>query len=459
MASTQNSYEFENIKRGDLDTLYIRFPPKAADGGASHWLALPCPFALVSHSNISHDASIVRQGVMPLQDLSGTIAKAQRVVVVLAASDVTLSRMKVPALSPARLKAALPTLVEDQLIADPSDCVVVDGGLVDGLRTVAVVHRALLVALHKTLVALGARQIAALPAQLCLPYQAGQPDQPGQPGNVTVAANEINNVIDLTFRLSKHDGIGLAICVEQHKSAAREVIMAMCMVVPEASVALYVPQSEMPAYQDAANDSGVPNKRFSILADNWSHWISGANGTSLDLMTGLGAGAGTQLEIRAWRWPLALAAAILAVNVAALNFDWWRMKAEANSLRAAMAQIFKSTFPKESVIIDPVAQMRQKIVAAKHDAGLSTPDDFTAITATFGEVLANVSAASGNNTAIAALEYRERSLFVRLKPSPNSNNMQDALTQQMKAALAKRHLSLEQASSESAAIWKIRSTK
>ena len=69
------------------------------------------------------------------------------------------------------------------------------------------------------------------------------------------------------------------------------------------------------------------------------------------------------LELCAWRQPLALAAAVLAINVAALNIDWWRMKAEANSLRASMTQTYKSALPKETVIIDPVAQMWQKIAA------------------------------------------------------------------------------------------------
>jgi general secretion pathway protein L len=55
---------------------------------------------------------------------------------------------------------------------------------------------------------------------------------------------------------------------------------------------------------------------------------------------------------------------------------------------------------------------------------------------------------------IAALEYRDRSLFVRLKPDGK------APTEQMKTALAGRALSLELAQSQSAAVvWQIRSAK
>lgn len=414
-----------------------------------------------------------------MSDLSGTIATAQRVVLLLAAGDVALLRVKVPPLSAARLKAALPNLAEDQLLTDPADCVVVAGGVSDGLRTIALVQRAWLDLLAKTLISFGAQRFAALPASVCLPYQTGQLGQHGQPGSVAAAVNEPvageqdaekdNAGIDLILRLSEQEGIGLAIKpvlsqvegTEQHESAALEVIRTLCAVVPEAPIALYVPQSSVRAYQDAINQTAALNGRISVVADNWSRWIAGARGTTLDLMAGMGAGYGPVLDWRAWRWPMALAAVLLVINAAALNIEWWRMKVEADSLHATMIQIYKSAYPKESVIIDPIAQMQQKIAAAKHDSGLAAPDDFTAITAAFGEAWARVMPATGNAAApaITALEYRERSLFVRLRPIGETS------TQLMKADLAKRGLSLDlvgpgPASEQTGAIvWKIRSAK
>ena len=436
-----------------MSTLYIRLPSKAAADSVPHWLALACPFALVEQSG-----AIEREGAAPLSDLSGMIATARRVVLLLAASDVTLLRVKVPPLSAARLKAALPNLVEDHLIGDPSDCVVVAGGVSDGLRTVAVVQRAWLDLLAKTLIGFGARHIAALPAQLCLSYQ------PDQPGMVTAAICERD--MDLTLRLSEQDGIGLAIKpvlshpevskgegADQHESAAHEVIQTLCAIAPAAPITLYVPQTALHAYQEAVADSSALKERISIFADNWSRWIAGARSTTLDLMAGLGANAGSRLDWRPWRWSLALAAAVLLINIIALNIDWWRMKGEANALRANMIQIYKSAYPKESVIIDPIAQMQQKIAAAKRNSGEAAPDDFTAITAALGEAWASAVAAAGKTTAIAALEYRERSLFVRLKPG-------EAPTQQMQAALAKRDLSLDLAPEQSGAVvWKIGGAK
>lgn len=421
-----------------MNTLYLRLPSQAAAGSAPHWPVLPCAFALVSH-----DGTIARQGEMPLPDLSVTMVGAQRVVLLLAAADVTLLRVKVPPLSSARLKAALPNLVEDRLIGDPSGCVIVAGGTHDGLRTVAAVQRTWLEHLAKTLIALGARRIAALPAQLCLPYQ---------PGSIAAAASEHNGASDLTLRLSEQDGIGLTIEHTPQQTAAHEAIRALRAVAPEAPITLYVPQAQVPAYQQAIDDTagaqpGTRNPRISVSADNWTHWTSG--GTTFDLMAGLGAAAEPRLDWRAWRWPLVLAAAVMLVNIAALNFDWWRNKNEANALRAAMTRIYKTAYPKETVIIDPIAQMRQKIAAARRDAGLSSPDDFTMLAAAFGEA----SAMTGRAAAIAALEYRERRLTVQLKPGV------EAPTQQLKTALAERGLALEQTTSGAAVVWQIRSAK
>ena len=461
-----------------MSTLYIRLPSKAAADSAPHWLALLCPFALVGQGNASHGNAIERQGFATLSDLSHTIAKAQRVVLLLAASDVALRHLQVPPLSAARLKTALPNLVEDQLINDPSDSVVVAGSLANtsgGLRTIAVVQRAWLSIVSKALLAFGARQITALPAQLCLSFSADQP------GSVSAAINEWESkdqpaAIDLTLRLSEQDGIGLAIMPvlsqphistgsvsgaqnvsegERHESTASVVIQALCVVVPAATIQLYVPQSAVPAYQEAAaqNNSAI-NKRINVFSDNWSHWITGANVTTLDLMAGLGAATGTKLDWRPWRWPLVLAAAVLIVNATALNIDWWRMKSEANSLRTAMVQIYKTAYPKESVIIDPIAQMQQKIAAAKHTAGLPNVDDFTSIIAVFSEAWSSVPGGAENTSAIAAIEYRERSLYVRLKTGS------EAQSQEMKAALAQRDLLLDLAPEQSGAVvWKIRGAK
>lgn len=70
---------------------------------------------------------------------------------------------QVPPLSDAKLKLALPNLVEEQLLADPSDCVIVAGRAADNSRLIAVVQRDWLELLVKTLHVLGANQLQVRP--------------------------------------------------------------------------------------------------------------------------------------------------------------------------------------------------------------------------------------------------------------------------------------------------------
>ena len=242
--------------------------------------------------------------------------------------------------------------------------------------------------------------------------------------------------------------------VESPESALDEVLQALHAVVPSGPVTLQVPQAALASYQSRINAAPGLDQRITLVADSWQCWIAGAHGPGIDLAKGLEAGAGTQTDWRPWRWPLALAAATLTINAAALNIDWWRMKREADSLRANMVQTYKTTYPKETVVLDPLAQMKQKIAAAQNAAGQLAPDDFTALAAKFGQAWAlETQAAASRKTAppaIAALEYRERSLWVRLK-TPGATP-----SDQFKTALASQRLSW---SEPEPGVWKIRSAK
>lgn len=444
-----------------MSTLYIRLPSRAVADSVPDWLALGFPFALVSNAG-----AIERQGTTPFPELAAPTAKAQQVAVLLAASDASIFWLKVPPLSAARLKAALPNLVEEQLLCDPADCVIVSGPLSDGLRPIAVAQRAWIEKVISALLAFGARNISVVPAQLCLPCQTDQP------GGVTAAIDDRNDpfqktIVDMTLRVSEQTGIGLAISPvpdhsgepEQNMSAVQEVIKTLLAAVAQAPITLYVPQPWLRAYQETVNESAGLAERIRVSADNWSRWIDGAKSATIDLMAGLGTATGQAINWRPWRWSLVLAVAVLLINASALNIGWWRMKSESHALRTTLFQIYKSAYPKESVILDPIAQMQQKIAIAKHNSGQAAPDDFTALTAAFAEAWAGAVAASGKSTAISALEYHDHTLLVHLKAGG------EVPTTQMQAALAKRNLSLSPASPDSAngqsgaVVWQIRSTK
>ena len=420
-----------------MSTLHIRLPSRSVADNATHWIALPCPYALVGAGD-----SIEREGQAALSDLAGMIGGAQRVVLLLAASDVTLLHLKVPPMSAARLRVALPNMVEDQLMSDPADCVVVAGGANGALRTVAVVQRTWLQILLQTVRSFGARHVLALPSQLCLALPSG---------GVAAAVTAFGTELDITLRLAEHDGLGLPLLPDEPAAARSDVIETLCALAPTASIALYVPQEQVPAYQQTVDVLLPIEQRVTVHADNWMRWLAGARTVGLNLVAGLGGTAGSSgVEWRRWRWPLVLGALLLLLNIGALNFEWWRLSREAVLLRASMVQIYKSAYPKETVIVDPAAQMRQKIAAAQRDSGKAAPDDFGPLAASFAAAWSTLGLAGDatGKPAIASLEYRERSLFVKPKASPAIP------IAQVKAALAARNLSLTQ---PAPGVWQIRS--
>jgi general secretion pathway protein L len=169
-----------------------------------------------------------------------------------------------------------------------------------------------------------------------------------------------------------------------------------------------------------------------------------------NLAAGLGGGGGPSLHLRAWRWPLALAALVLLVNIAGLNIEWLRLKGEAGQLRAAMTQTFRTAYPKEPLTGDPVLQMRRNIDMGRQRAGQPAPDDFLVLASVFGEAWQSATQGQTSPSGIAALEYNERTLQVTLKPEG------EPPTKQMQAALAARNLSL---TPKTPTVWQIRSSK
>ncbi|WP_317202624.1 type II secretion system protein GspL [Janthinobacterium sp.] len=401
-----------------MTTLYIRHPAKASVDSVA-----PCQFALAGA-----DGKLLREGAAALGDMGEMIAAAHRVVLLLAGADVTLLRLKVPRLSGARLKAALPGLVEEQVLGDPADCALaVSAAGADGMRTVAVVQRAWLEVLAQALQARGARAIAALPAQLCLPLQ---------PGAAAAALREGEGGVELTLRLGAHEGMGLTLPA-QDAAAALQMLRAFAGAAP---LTVYVPAARLDAYRDAA----VALDGVGVEAEHWTQAMAAAKTAGIDLMPALGAAGAQARNWQRWRWPLRLALLAALVNIAGVNVEWLRLKRDAEALRLAMQQSFKAAYPNETPLY-PAAQMRRNIANAKLASGQVGGDEFGAMAAALGEALGPL-AGTG---AVAALEYREKALTVKLKP----DTVPAGALAQVKSALAARNLQLSEAAPGA---WQIR---
>jgi general secretion pathway protein L len=401
-----------------LTTLFIRLPARADSEGA-----------LARYALVADGGSLTQQGAGALRSMGDVVAASRHVVLLLAAPDVTLLHLKTPPLSNARLKAALPALVEEQVLGDPEDCVLVAAPAQtdDGMRTIAVAQRAWLEAIVKALLAQGARTVSALPSQLCLPLL---------PGNVSGAIDDNG----ITLRHGLFQGLGLA--VAGTPAMALQTARALA---GDSPLHLYVDADHLGEYQALVAEAGPG---IDVEAENWAHWIAGSKSTHLDLVAGLGAAGAQVRDWKKWRWPLRLALAAVVVNLIGLNVQYMRLKREAQAITMGMTQTFKAAYPKETVISsDPAAQMRANINRAKARAGQITPDEFTWLAAAFGEAARSLP----RPPELASMAFRERVLTIKVKPE----SVDPQAATMLKQALAARNLALDDSVG---GVWTIRST-
>ncbi|MFL6711250.1 MAG: type II secretion system protein GspL [Massilia sp.] len=398
-----------------MSTLYIRLPARA-DGEA----------ALARYAMVADSGMMGQQGEGALRGLGDLVGAARRVVLLVAAADVTMLHVKAPPLSGARLKAALPGLVEEQVLGDPADCVLTPAPAVsaDGVRSVAVVQRNWLEPLVRSMLALGARAVTAIPAQLCLPISPGQVSG-------AVGAHE------LVLRDGLYHGLGLAL--DADPATALHTARALA---GDAPLTLYVPGAELAQYQALAAEMSPP---IVLEADAWVHWIAGAKTTTLDMVPSLGSAGARATDWGRWKWPLALAALAVVVNLVGVNIEWLRMKREADAIRQGMLQTFKAAYPRDTVIQDPMAQMRANNARAKAAVGQVGPTEFTWLAAAFGEAARGLP----RPLSITGLEFKEQTLTVKVKPE----SADPGVLAQLKSALGARNITVTETAP---AVWTVK---
>lgn len=350
------------------------------------------------------------------------------VTLVFDARDVTLLRAKVPPLSGARLRQALPNIVEDLLLQDAQQCAFAVGPKTgDGERLVAVIDRGWLELVVGAFERKGAKVAAAWPAQLALPV--------GASGAALACLND-----GLALRLGPLDGIGWNAADGQQARA--EAIVALLQAAWSAA-----PEGERSFAERELPEDG-PDRRnlpFYVEGPAWQPAVMIAAAKAgfaaeirslplpmaapVDLLTGRrGSKAGrwfADIDWRAWRLPGALAAAAVVVALLGLNLHWGMLARERDALRTAIEARYRQTFPEAQVVVDPVLQMERQVATMRARAGQSGPEDFVPLLTRFAQALGGQAA-----DALSGVEYRDGRLRVRFQPGQfEARAVRDTLVQ------------------------------
>jgi general secretion pathway protein L len=424
--------------------LYLRIPSRA-DTHVAEYRTLSFPFAVANHGRLQ------REGFARLDTLASLITHVHRVVLLPAASDVTVLRVSTPPLSATRLKTALPALVEESLLGDAADCQIVAGPDSQGVRTVAVIDRAWLRLWSDRVRNLGAHRLSAKPMQLCLPLIKGR-----LVAALLSFASGTRESRELVLRLGAGEGTGLPLGGNDDASA-QQVLNTLRTLAASKPVELLLPREQLEPYQRCLSEDVAHATETTLRVASWTEWIPSIDDCDIDLMMGAMHDDKSVFDTRRWRAAAIFAATIIVVNISALNWDWWRLHRESQRLQQEMQRVYSSVVrdainTKKIDPADALAGMKKRRMALRRAAGESSTDDFLVLSAALGDAWPVLQQTVSIDTrAIMSIEYKNAALELRLKPG-----LQLALDA-VRNVLSERGLELSTGSD--ATLWKIRSSR
>ncbi len=175
-----------------MATLIVLLPSGEA-GSSDAWAATPMPFAL-----LDRDGAVRRTGQAALDALP----RVGATVLVLAARDTLLLNVKLPPVTGARLRRALPNVVEEHLIQDAQRAhIALDPApLETGERCLAVIDKTGFAAVLAHFSAAGHRRLRAVPLIRCIPLSDASQHAPhasnrGEAGEPAEAVDRVRGEV------------------------------------------------------------------------------------------------------------------------------------------------------------------------------------------------------------------------------------------------------------------------
>lgn len=327
----------------------------------------------------------------------GTLRGLREVAVVFDPRDVLLITATVPPLTGTRLEQAIPNLIEDALLQDPSACRIALGPeLGEGRRVLGVVDREWYDLTVAAFARQGIRVAAAWPAPLSIPWS-----------EATWSIAWVGS--SLTIRLGPVDGFGVeAEASHLELSAAALLAMAQTTIPFEGTVNLYADDAEaLKAIQSAVRAAGLVGV---------THAMPVPAPATIDLQQAVtGRSRPRRPAVRVswsrWRWPLALGTVCATTAIICLNLQWGLMSKESAAIEAAVEQRVRTVLPARIPIVDAPLQMQRRLDVARIRAGEPATDDATTL-------LTRLAAALGPRAldALSSADYRDGRLRVRFQP-------------------------------------------
>lgn len=409
--------------------LYVFLPARRDWPGGGRGVLGPA--SVVSWIAVGDDDS-VREGHGAIANLP----KSRRVELVFDSRDVFAATIPAPKLTEARLRQALPNLLEDRLLADPGDLHFAfqrsDAGL-----AVCAIDRTTMTRALEAFAQTGILLRAAYSAIYTVPLPtdgfialrvpperapddpagnpAGNPDSLGRsidPGSAGEPGNRSGTLRwepDQGISLPIDDSGGATLALLQrrrpftHLRVYGTVTESFRACVAELGFAIEECGSRVDA-RDVEEAVNLLQGGHAVGGSRTSRWARGV------------------LRNGSWRAPAAWAAGCALIALVGLNATWLRLDAQARDLRQSIRHAFRDGFPQEKTVIDEVLQASRDVARLRDRAGIPSPDDFSALDAQGAQLLAEAPVG-----IVASIEYADHAYTIHFRPGTLSPSLRNAL--------------------------------
>lgn len=382
--------------------LLVFLPPHRA-------VAVSSTRAALSSSTLVHYVAIgagprAQSGQTPI----ALLPRANSVDLIFDTADVFVTAVEAPRLSDAKLRQALPNLLEDRLLAEAQDShfAFLPAGARGGSTIaatprlpVAVIDRGLLTRALDVMADAGYRARAAYSAIYTIPAPSA--------GTMSVRLDGGRDVA----RSGKHEGFTF----EFDGSAPPAALQLAVRQLGIKKVIAYGADADNLARIAGALGAAVEVSRQEVdleAAEGAVNLLQGAFAPG-GLFGGLSL---PKFSRGAFKLPLIYAGIGAAVFVLGMNAYWFKLQGEDRTIRGGMETAFRSTFPEATAVVDPVLQTKRSMGALRARAGIASADDFSVLNAQAAQLLTMAPIGS-----VAGVEYRDGALRVKFKAGMADN--------------------------------------
>lgn len=275
----------------------------------------------------------------------GELPKNVDCELVLHPADVLLLEVRPPRLSGSKLAGALPSLVEERLVGNVDDAhVVATPRAQDGTAVAAVVDRALLRRALELFARLNRRVLAAVPSPFALSYNTYRWRAHIRDGAGCVRTGPTSGAV-----FASEDGVPVEVQLLIKQAIAAPKLLEVdgdC----DANAWSTVLGTDV---KQVGPESQAPPVMLDLLQYQFSPGFS---------------------DWKGWRVPALLGVILALVMLAGLNLHAWKLHAEEAALRASMDAIVREAIPDVPTVLDPLAQMQQRVDQLRSGAGIGSTE-------------------------------------------------------------------------------------